>query len=97
MLSPSELEQNIQVILAESTSPVQHTMTIAKKLHIGVSDANSRNYRKVLRALHKLNKSGIVYYWHDPLTGSTWMLKNRDVCHALPHSGRSICLGELPF
>lgn len=97
MLSGHDLEQNIRVILAESEQPILHTTTIASRLKIGASNTNSKAYRRVLAALHRLEKQGIVYYWYEPLTGSTWMLKLRDVNFAMPVSGRSICLGELPF
>jgi hypothetical protein len=92
-----QLEQNITVILAESNRPMLHTLQIAKRLGMYHGRSEGKDYRAVLRALHRMEKSGKVYWWNSPRDGSCWMLKMRDVKHAYPVSYRSIVLGELPF
>ena len=97
MLNRWQIEQNITVILAESDSPVLHTIRIAKKLKMWNGTSDGKDYRAVLRALHRLEKANKVYWWNEPREGSTWMLKTRDVKFSFPVSGNSIMLGELPF
>ncbi len=97
MLNRWQIEQNVAVILSESSSPVLHTHTICKKLGYSTGNSNSKEYRAVLRVLHHMESEGKVYYWNAPREGSTWMLKLRDVKHAFPVSYKSIIVGELPF
>lgn len=91
------MEQTIIVILTESKTPVLHTLTIGKRVSSGICEPEGKFYRRLLSVLHDMHKRGLLYYWHEPLVGSTWMLKSRDVMVSFSVSGRAICLGELPF
>lgn len=97
MYSNVDIEQQITVILARDKQPMMHTGTICRKLRLGAANTHSKEYRRVLRVLHSMEKRDLVYWWHEPRVGSTWMLKMRDICFALPVSGETICMGDLPF